>query len=117
MTNFLESINDYLHLKQALSVAAQRIEGYKIEGLSEEIDKVNKRYNVCTMFAQKKSLTERSYPQHVRELCYFDLTSPMRGVGPNVIRTLLQEETLKVKTRKDSKASDKTKKTYMIMMY
>ncbi|KAK9960589.1 hypothetical protein ABG768_008436 [Culter alburnus] len=79
VSNFLESINDYLHRKQALSDAAQRIEGYKIEGLSEEIDK------------------------HVRELCCFDLTSPMRGVGPNVIRTLLLEETLKVKIRKDSK--------------
>lgn len=54
MSNFLESINDYLHRKQALSDAAQRIEGYKIEGLSEEIDKVNKRYNVCTTFALKK---------------------------------------------------------------
>lgn len=43
-----------MHRKQALSDAAQRIEGYKIEGLSEEIDKVNKRYNVCTTFALKK---------------------------------------------------------------
>jgi len=30
-----------MHLKEDLSVVAQRIEGYKIEGLSEEIDKVN----------------------------------------------------------------------------
>lgn len=43
-----------MHLKEALSVAAQRIEGYKIEGLSEEMDKVNKRYNVRTMFAFKR---------------------------------------------------------------
>ncbi len=44
VNNFLESINGYLQLKEdtlALSVAAQRIEGCKIEGLSEEIDKVN----------------------------------------------------------------------------
>ncbi|XP_056090893.1 pleckstrin homology domain-containing family G member 5 [Rhinichthys klamathensis goyatoka] len=79
VNHFLESINDYMHLKEDLSVAAQRIEGHKIEGLSEEIDK------------------------HVRELCCFDLTSPMRGVGPNVIRRLLLEETLKVRVRKDNK--------------
>lgn len=45
VNNFLESINNYMQLRDdtlALSVAAQRIEGYKIEGLSEEIDKVNK---------------------------------------------------------------------------
>ncbi|XP_039550497.1 uncharacterized protein plekhg6 isoform X2 [Pimephales promelas] len=71
VNHFLESINDYMHLKEDLSVVAQRIEGYKIEGLSEEIDK------------------------HVRDLCCFDLTSPMRGVGPNVIRRLLLEDTLK----------------------
>jgi len=40
-----------MHLKEDLSVVAQRIEGYKIEGLSEEIDKVNNGYNVRTMFA------------------------------------------------------------------
>ncbi|XP_067305874.1 uncharacterized protein plekhg6 [Pseudorasbora parva] len=79
VNHFLESINDYMHLKEALSVAAQRIEGQKIEGLSEEIDK------------------------HVRELCCFDLTSPMRGVGPNVIRKLVLEETLKIRGRKDNK--------------
>ncbi|XP_051575886.1 uncharacterized protein LOC127453508 isoform X2 [Myxocyprinus asiaticus] len=82
VNNFLESINDYLQVKEdelALSVAAHRIEGYKIEGLSEEIDK------------------------HVREYCCFDLTSPMRGVGPKVIRKQLLEETLKVRGRKDNK--------------
>ncbi|XP_052003357.1 pleckstrin homology domain-containing family G member 5-like isoform X2 [Xyrauchen texanus] len=82
VNNFLESINDYLQVKEdelALSVAAQRIEGYKIEGLSEEIDK------------------------HVREYCYFDLMTPLRGVGPKVIRKQLLEETLKVRGRKDNK--------------
>ncbi|RXN33428.1 pleckstrin -like protein [Labeo rohita] len=42
VNNFLESINGYLQFKEdtlALSAAAQRIEGYKIEGLSEELDK------------------------------------------------------------------------------
>ncbi|XP_051576350.1 uncharacterized protein LOC127453739 isoform X2 [Myxocyprinus asiaticus] len=82
VNNFLESINDYLQIKDdelSLSVAAQRIEGYQIEGLSEEIDK------------------------HVRENCCFDLRSPMRGVGPKVIRKQLLEETLKVRGRKDIK--------------
>ncbi|XP_056331262.1 pleckstrin homology domain-containing family G member 6 isoform X2 [Danio aesculapii] len=82
VNNFVQSINDYLQLKAdelALSVIAQRIEGYKIEGLSEEVDK------------------------HVREICCFDLTSPVSGVGPNVIRKQILEETLKVKRRKDTK--------------
>uniref|UniRef100_A0A673HI16 Pleckstrin homology domain containing, family G (with RhoGef domain) member 6 n=1 Tax=Sinocyclocheilus rhinocerous TaxID=307959 RepID=A0A673HI16_9TELE len=82
VNHFLESINGYLQLKEdtlALSVAAQRIEGCKIEGLSEEIDK------------------------YVREFCCFDLMSPVRGVGPNVIRKQLMEETLKVRIRKDTK--------------
>uniref|UniRef100_A0A8C1C3E3 Pleckstrin homology domain containing, family G (with RhoGef domain) member 6 n=2 Tax=Cyprinus carpio TaxID=7962 RepID=A0A8C1C3E3_CYPCA len=82
VNNFLESINNYMQLRDdtlALSVAAQRIEGYKIEGLSEEIDK------------------------YVREFCCFDLMSPVRGVGPNVIRKQLMEESLKVKVRKDTK--------------
>nr|XP_009290476.1 pleckstrin homology domain-containing family G member 6 isoform X1 [Danio rerio] len=82
VNNFVQSINDYLQLKAdelALSAIAQRIEGYKIEGLSEEVDK------------------------HVREICRFDLTSPMSGVGPNVIRKQILEETLKVKRRKDTK--------------
>ncbi|XP_058601684.1 pleckstrin homology domain-containing family G member 5 isoform X3 [Onychostoma macrolepis] len=82
VSNFLESINGCLQLKEdtlALSVAAQRIEGCKIEGLSEEIDK------------------------YVREFCCFDLMSPVRGVGQNVIRKQLMEETLKVRLRKDTK--------------
>ncbi|XP_016337610.1 pleckstrin homology domain-containing family G member 5-like [Sinocyclocheilus anshuiensis] len=82
VNHFLESINGYLQLKEdtlALSVAAQRIEECKIEGLSEEIDK------------------------YVREFCCFDLMSPVRGVGPNVIRKQLMEETLKVRIRKDTK--------------
>uniref|UniRef100_A0A8C2KNG9 Pleckstrin homology domain containing, family G (with RhoGef domain) member 6 n=1 Tax=Cyprinus carpio TaxID=7962 RepID=A0A8C2KNG9_CYPCA len=82
VNNFLESINGYLQLKEdtlALSVAAQRIEGCKLEGLSEEIDK------------------------YVRDFCCFDLMRPVRGVGPNVIRKQLMEETLKVRIRKDTK--------------
>nr|XP_055067724.1 pleckstrin homology domain-containing family G member 5 isoform X1 [Misgurnus anguillicaudatus] len=82
VNHFLASVNGYLQFKideLALSATAQRIEGYKIEGLSEEIDK------------------------HVRELCCFDLTSPMRGVGPNIIRKQLLDETLKVVGRKDNK--------------
>ncbi|XP_051812234.1 uncharacterized protein plekhg6 [Acanthochromis polyacanthus] len=82
VNSFLESINDYLRLKDeelALSISAQRVEGYEVEGISEEIDK------------------------HVRELCRFDLTCPIRGTGPDVVRKLLLEENLKVRGRKDSK--------------
>ncbi|XP_052000781.1 uncharacterized protein LOC127656475 isoform X2 [Xyrauchen texanus] len=82
VNNYVESINDYLQIRKdelALSIAAQRIEGYQIEGLSEEIDK------------------------HVRDNCCFDLTSPMRGVWPKVIRKQLLEESLKVRGRKDNK--------------
>lgn len=42
---FLESINDYIRLRGdelALSISAQRLEGYEVEGLNEEIDKVKK---------------------------------------------------------------------------
>ncbi|XP_057197145.1 uncharacterized protein plekhg6 isoform X2 [Triplophysa rosa] len=80
--HFLTSINDHLQLKEdelGLSAVAQKIEGYKIEGLSEEIDK------------------------HIQEFCCFDLTSPIRGVGPNIIRKQILDETLKVGGRKDSK--------------
>ncbi|XP_026226300.1 pleckstrin homology domain-containing family G member 6 [Anabas testudineus] len=79
---FLESINDYLRLKDeqlALSISAERVEGYEVEGINEEIDK------------------------HVKEICQFDLTCPIRGVGSNVIRKLLLEENLKLRGRKDSK--------------
>ncbi|KAL1259165.1 hypothetical protein QQF64_009742, partial [Cirrhinus molitorella] len=82
VNNFLESINGYLQLKEdtlALSAAAQRIEGYKIEGLSEELDK------------------------YICEYCCIDLMSPVKGVGPNVIRKQLMEETLKVRLRKETK--------------
>nr|XP_046158975.1 uncharacterized protein LOC123998105 [Oncorhynchus gorbuscha] len=83
VNGFLHSINDYLRLKddeQALSLSAQRIEGYDVmEGMNEEIEK------------------------HVRELCSFDLTCPVGGVGPGVIRKLLLEETLKIRGRKDHK--------------
>ncbi|XP_041708591.2 uncharacterized protein LOC121542989 [Coregonus clupeaformis] len=83
VNGFLDSINDNLRLKDeelALSLSAQKIEGYDIiEGMNEEIDK------------------------HVREFCSFDLTCPVRGVGPGVIRKLLLEETLKIRGRKDHK--------------
>ncbi|XP_008290911.1 uncharacterized protein plekhg6 [Stegastes partitus] len=82
VNSFLESINDYLRLKDeelALSISAQRVEGYEVDGISEEIDK------------------------HVRELCRFDLTCPIRGAGPGVVRKLLLEENLRVRGRKDSK--------------
>lgn len=40
---FLEGINDYLKVKDeklALNISAQRVEGYEVEGINEEIDKV-----------------------------------------------------------------------------
>ncbi|XP_029359790.1 pleckstrin homology domain-containing family G member 5 [Echeneis naucrates] len=80
--SFLESINDYLKLRDeelALSISAQRVEGYEVEGINDEIDK------------------------HVREICQFNLTCPVRGVGPEVVRKLLLEENLKIRDRKDSK--------------
>ncbi|XP_028837842.1 pleckstrin homology domain-containing family G member 5 isoform X2 [Denticeps clupeoides] len=83
VNNFLESINDYLRLKgeeAALSQCAQKIEGYDLlEGVNEEIDK------------------------HVRELCSFDLMSPVKGAGPTVIRKLLLEDTVRIRAKKDSK--------------
>ncbi|KAM9310294.1 uncharacterized protein plekhg6 isoform 2-T2 [Pholidichthys leucotaenia] len=82
VNSFLESINDYLRLKDeelALSISSQRVEGYEVEAINEEIDR------------------------HVREICQFDLTFPIRGVGPKVVRKLLLEENLKVRGRKDSK--------------
>lgn len=41
--SFLESINDYLKLMDeelALGISAQRVDGYEVEGINEEIDKV-----------------------------------------------------------------------------
>lgn len=43
VNSFLESINDYLRVKDeelALIISAQRVEGYEVEGINEEIDKV-----------------------------------------------------------------------------
>ncbi|XP_068613985.1 uncharacterized protein plekhg6 [Brachionichthys hirsutus] len=80
--SFLDSINDYLkvHDEQlALTISAQRVEGFELEGINEEIDKF------------------------VREICQFDLTCPIRGVGPEVVRKLLLEEKVKIRGRKDSK--------------
>ncbi|CAL8290153.1 unnamed protein product [Merluccius merluccius] len=82
VNGFLETINDYLRFmdeKLALSISAQRIEGYSIPGINEEIDK------------------------HVREICHFDLTCPVVGVGQHIVRKLLLEENLKLRGRKDSK--------------
>ncbi|XP_077454662.1 pleckstrin homology domain-containing family G member 5 isoform X2 [Stigmatopora argus] len=82
MNGFLVSINEYLRLKDqdaALAISAQRLDGYEVEGINEEIDK------------------------HVQDICQFDLTSPMRGVGRGVVRKLLLEENLKIRGRKDSK--------------
>ncbi|XP_061574415.1 uncharacterized protein plekhg6 isoform X2 [Cololabis saira] len=82
VNSFLGSINDYMQLKDeelALFISAQRVEGYEVEGINEEIDK------------------------RVREICQFNLTLPIRGVGPGVVRKLLLEENLKVRGRKDSK--------------
>ncbi|XP_058255473.1 uncharacterized protein plekhg6 isoform X2 [Hemibagrus wyckioides] len=79
---FLDSINDYLLLKDdelALLDLSQKIEGYELHGMSEEIEK------------------------HMREFCRFDLTTPIQGTGPKVIRKLIMGETLKVRGRKDSK--------------
>ncbi|KAL2084778.1 hypothetical protein ACEWY4_020296 [Coilia grayii] len=82
VNNFVDSINNHLKQRdeeQALSQCSQRIEGYDIvEGMSEEINKYVKEF-------------------------HFDLMSPVRGVGPEVIRKLLLEDTIKIRGRKDSK--------------
>lgn len=41
----------------------------------------------------------------MKEICQFDLTRPISGVGSNVVRKLLLEENLKLRGRKDSKVS------------
>ncbi|XP_015226352.1 PREDICTED: pleckstrin homology domain-containing family G member 6 [Cyprinodon variegatus] len=82
VNSFLESINGFMQLKDeelALSISAERLEGYEVEGINEEVDKV------------------------VRDVCRFDLRYPIRGVGPNVVRKLLLEDNLKLRGRKDSK--------------
>ncbi|KAK3572097.1 hypothetical protein QTP86_022329 [Hemibagrus guttatus] len=82
VSQFLDSINDYLLFKDdelALLDLSQKIEGYGLQGMSEEIEK------------------------HMQEFCRFDLTTPIRGTGPKVIRKLIMGETLKVRGRKDSK--------------
>lgn len=43
VNKFLERINDYLRLKDeqlALNISAQRLDGYEVDGLNEEIDRV-----------------------------------------------------------------------------
>ncbi|XP_062394535.1 pleckstrin homology domain-containing family G member 6 [Sardina pilchardus] len=81
--NFVDNINNHLVQRDeelALFQCSQRIEGYNVmEGMSEEIDK------------------------HVKDFCQFDLMSPVRGLGPDVIRKLLLEDTIKIRGRKDSK--------------
>ncbi|XP_017328625.1 uncharacterized protein plekhg6 isoform X1 [Ictalurus punctatus] len=82
VSQFLDSINDYLLFKDdelALFALSQKIEGYELQGMSEEIDK------------------------YMQEFCCFDLTSPIRGTEPKVIRKLIMGESLKVRGRKDSK--------------
>ncbi|MEQ2295499.1 hypothetical protein AMECASPLE_015114 [Ameca splendens] len=82
VNSFLESINGSMQLKDerlALSISAKRLEGYAVEGINDEVDKF------------------------VRDICQFDLTCPIRGVGDNVVRKLLLEENLKLRGRKDSK--------------
>ncbi|KAM9489271.1 uncharacterized protein plekhg6 [Clarias gariepinus] len=82
VSHFLDSINDYLLFKDdelALFAMSQKIEGYELQGMSEEINK------------------------HMQEFCRFDLTSPIRGMGPKVIRKLILGDTLKVRGKKDSK--------------
>ncbi|KAJ4930960.1 hypothetical protein JOQ06_025261 [Pogonophryne albipinna] len=82
VNTFLESINDYLKRKDeelALSISAQRVEGYEVEGINEDIDK------------------------HVQKFCQFDLTCPIRGVGPQAVRKLLLEDNLKIRGRRDNK--------------
>ncbi|KAM6968307.1 uncharacterized protein plekhg6 [Aplochiton taeniatus] len=82
VNGFLYSINDYLRLKDeemALSISAQRVAGYEVmPRTNEEIYK---------------------YVQN----CIFDLTCPVKGVGPRDVRKLLLEETLKIRGRKDNK--------------
>ncbi|XP_027868073.1 rhoGEF domain-containing protein gxcJ [Xiphophorus couchianus] len=76
VNSFLESINDFMQYKDeqlALYISAQRIEGYEVEGINEEIDKI------------------------VRDVCHFDLTCPIRGVGSKVVRKLLLEDNLKIR--------------------
>lgn len=120
VNSFLESINDYLRLKDeelALSISAQRVGGYEVEGINEEIDKVSlflflkaangvrtprgARGHFCLGFCVLLSFIITL--QFVREICQFDLTSPIQGVGPGVVRKLLLEESLKIRGRKDSK--------------
>ncbi|XP_008429661.1 uncharacterized protein plekhg6 isoform X2 [Poecilia reticulata] len=79
VNSFLESINDFMQYKDeqlALYTSAQKIEGYEVEGINEEIDKI------------------------VRDVCRFDLTYPIRGVGSKVVRKLLLEENLKIRGSK-----------------
>ncbi|KAL4616762.1 pleckstrin homology domain-containing family G member 6 [Arapaima gigas] len=83
VSSFLDSINAYMKFKDqelALSLIAQRVEGYEVmEAINEEVEK------------------------HVRDFCRFDLTSPIPGGGPRDIRKLLLEETLRIRERRESK--------------
>lgn len=57
INSFLESINDYLRLKDeelALSISAQRVERYEVEGINEEIDKVRKCLLDCPSQTQMR---------------------------------------------------------------
>ncbi|MBN3308479.1 PKHG6 protein, partial [Amia calva] len=83
VNSFLAAVNTYLQTRadqSSLRETAQRIEGYQLlEGGGEELDR------------------------QLRKFCQIDLTSPIVGAGPNDIRKLLLEETLKIRDKKDSK--------------
>lgn len=77
VNSFLESINDYLKLKDeefALSISAQRVDGYEVEGINEEIDKVT-RFSfsscacwcssyTCHLTAERSRVQIPSRPEH-----------------------------------------------------
>ncbi|XP_043935500.1 pleckstrin homology domain-containing family G member 5-like [Protopterus annectens] len=80
---FLHYINSKMFQReeqQKLASIACRIGAYEVlEPVSEEVEK------------------------HVKEFCSLNLTSPINGVGPDQIRQLLLEGTLKMKENKESK--------------
>lgn len=81
VNSFLESINDYLKLKDeelALTISAQRVEGYEVEGINEEIDKV------------KYFLTPRLYILSVtKNNLYIDQSSTFWSTRPSLEAELI----------------------------
>lgn len=58
----MESINDYLRLQDeqlALTISAQRVEGYEVEGINEEIDKV--KYEFFCLFCSQQNIWYSMY--------------------------------------------------------